>query len=401
MSVLPINARSSFVLLCVLLSVPFAVFAQQGKPDTASPNKDKSSNNTAEQHVTVPTETPKAKPLQCTALINQLETRLFQAPNNKQLARAFEQAIQLCQSPQKKSPPSRPAQPITDVALTFGLGHHSNPEFIADYDQIDLDFNGVLLRLDNPGKVKSAITQKVGLALTHKREARSQKRQDEYQLNVSLQRFDRAAVPNRVSVGLRYGAFFKQKVFSVSYQHSQDDQDGLSNNAYGFVQLEGFWAQNNGSLNRLRLGRSFYSQSPVLEGTLLEVQHFFPKTALSAHTNIQPIIGVGGNIQVMERAGGNQWLWQAALGATTTWGANQLNYGAQFGLTQDVKEYSEVLEKNTKRDLLNLNSYLKWRYLGLETLMPDLTVSYVKQLSNIELFNRQFWQIELSVQIKW
>ncbi len=345
-------------------------------------------------------------PLDCSELIHQIETKLFQTPNNELLIRAFQRAISLCQpteSTREKNNSPPPPKSNTNAILEFGFGYHSNPTFVADYEQIDLNFNGVSLRLTNPEKTKPTSTQRLGMILTHKRDAFSSKRQDEYQFNLSLQRFDSTATPNRLSSGLRYGAFFQQKAINVSYQHTQEGQGRLNdgNNAYGFLQLEGLWAQNNGALNRLRLGRTFYTNAPVLEGSLIDIQHFFPKIALSDDTKLQPMIGIGGNIEVKERAGGNQLLWQAALGATTTWVQNELHYGIRLGLTQDVKEYSEILEKNSKRDLLNLNSYLKWRYLGLDALTPNLTLSYVKQQSNIELFNWQFWQIELSMQIKW
>lgn len=343
-----------------------------------------------------------AKSLECSELINQLETKLFQSPNNTALMQAFKRAILLCQSttkPQMHSHLKAPTpQSVTNATLTFGIGYHSNPEFVADYEQIELNFTDVSLSLINPKKVSPSVTQKMGLVLAHKRDTLSQKRQDEYQLNVSLQRFEQSNSLNQLFTGLRYGAFFQQKAFIVSYQHAQD---ALDSNVYGLVQLEGLWAQDSGALNRLRLGRTFYANAPVLEGTLIEVQHFFPKIPLSKQTNIQPILGVGSNLQVTERAGGNQWLWQAALGATTRWEAHDLSYGMRLALTQDVKKYSEILEKNTKRSLLNLNSYLKWRYRGLDTLKPDLTLSYVKQESNIDLFDWQFWEIALSVQIKW
>ena len=395
------NVRLTFILPFIFWSLWWGGVSASYAQSTSSTNSTNAPENRTDIQYAL-----HAKPLECTELINQLEARLLQSPNNKPLIRAFERAILLCQAPlntqiDKNSTATTP-QSVTNAALTFGFGYHSNPEFVADYDQIDLNFNGISLRLMNTQKAKPAATQRLGLVLTHKphtyQDTSRQKRQDEYQLNVSLQRFDRVNDPNRLSIGLRYGAFFQQKALSVSYQHTQDD---LDNNAYGLMQLEGIWAHNNGALNRLRLGRTFYTNAPVLEGTLIEVQHFFSKIQLSEQTRVQPIIGLGGNIEVIERAGGNQWLWQIALGAITTKKQHELGYGLRLGLTQDIEEYSAILKKNTKRSLLNLNSYLKWRYLGLDTLTPDLTLSYVKQESNIELFNWQFWKIELSAQIKW
>ncbi|MCF6298310.1 MAG: hypothetical protein L3J01_00355 [Thiomicrorhabdus sp.] len=384
-----INVRFKSVLptlLCsVLWGIAFQSLAQQSQVSAGAPNN---------------------KSLDCGELISGLEAKLFQSPNNPALVRAFEHAILLCQSIEKPIAQISPPQSLSQAALTFGVGYHSNPEFAADYDQIDLNFNGVSLRLTNPNKAKPSATQNLGLVLTHKRNMPHQKRQDEYQFNASFQRFDRTNAPNRLSTGLRYGVFFQQKAFSVSYQHTQEylerqGSDRHNSNAYGFAQIDGLWAQDNGALNRLRLGRTFYANAPVLEGTLIEVQHFFSKIPLGEHTHVQPIIGLGGNIEVKERAGGNQWLWQAALGVTSTWATHELGYGMRLSLTQDVKKYSQLLERNAKRDLLNLNSYLKWRYLDLNALTPSLTLNYVKQESNIQLFNWDFWQIELSMQIKW
>ena len=353
------------------------------------------SNNTSNTNNTNNTNNPPAlTALECSDLLTDLEGRLMLDPANRALQLAFEQALNLCrpvkaEMNQSNTPTKKQINPVL-FTLDFKVGTHSNPMLTSSFNNLQVVLNGQNFILNNPETARASSYQSVGLDLDYRF-----MQKHKVQLTASHIKYNNSKTADYDRLGFQYHRFFDQALFSIVY-----NKQGFTNAHYASLGARGVYSYNPKSFSSLGLSRTSYSNVSQNDGTVIEANQFFI-LPMNDTFKWQFGLGYGMDYPLFDRAGGIQRTLQASIGFEKDINKHRIRFNTRLAKVDDSKVYSQILLNQPVRSLINQNSQLKWHYLGLEKIKPEVALSYVRQSSNIVIFDWSYWSAEVSMQIKW
>ncbi len=309
-----------------------------------------------------------------------VEQALLYSPQDETLRIAW-QALRDCSD----QPTTVTANPAT-LQLSYALGYDTNANYASRAVSFLLtnDVGGVLI--PNQMKPISSFFQQLNLAYAHE--------SSQYATNayLHLKQSEATEVSTENAGGVDYYLPGHGGVLLAGVNWAELSRFSLRQARLAWrQQLASSWYLTPELKTRRYLGDA------VLDGNLFML-------SLAWQQANQPWVvslSVGQDLPTGERAGGAYWLTEFKAAWRQKIGLHTLFVFALARRQQDEQGYSELLDNNSRRDLLLTGMGLYWQLPAYSAVVPFVQVDTFQQNSNLPLFEWQSNSIRIGVDVLW